>query len=87
MRLAEFAVPLHFGPRAILCHRNCAALYDPFHKCRRFFITNWERARVSPKIATDIGVTRQLPPDAERLHIVELDDQTTEVGALPGPPG
>jgi integrase len=69
-----------------LCYRDQAGLYADFHSFRHLFITNLERAGISPKMAQVLARHSDIRLTLGIYTHVELHDQTAAIGALPGPP-
>lgn len=59
--------------------------YADFHSLRHFFITNLERAGVSPKLAQTLARHSDIRLTLGIYTHVGLNDQTAAIGALPGP--
>lgn len=70
-----------------LCYCDQAGLYADFHSFRHLFITNLERAGISPKMAQVLARHSDIRLTLNVYTHVELRDQTAAIGALPGPPG
>jgi integrase/recombinase XerD len=68
-----------------LCHRDHDGLYADFHSLRHFFITNMQRAGVSPKMAQTLARHSDIRLTIQVYTHVELADQTAAIAALPGP--
>lgn len=59
--------------------------FADFHSLRHFFITNLERAGVSPKLAQTLPRHCDIRLTLGIYTHVWLHDQTAAIGALPGP--
>jgi len=69
-----------------LLYRNHEGLYADFHSLRHRFITNLERAGLSPKMAQTLARHSDVRLTLGLYTHVELDEQAAAIGALPGPP-
>ena len=69
-----------------LCYCDAAGLYADFHSFRHLFITNLERAGISPKMAQVLARHSDIRLTLGVYTHVKLHDQTAAIGALPGPP-
>jgi integrase/recombinase XerD len=69
-----------------LCYCNHAGLYADFHSFRHMFITNLERAGISPKMAQVLARHSDIRLTMDVYTHVELHDQTAAIGSLPAPP-
>jgi integrase/recombinase XerD len=69
-----------------LCYCNHVGLYADFHSFRHLFITNLERAGISPKMAQVLARHSDIRLTMNVYTHVELHDQTAAIGSLPGPP-
>ena len=65
---------------------NHDGLYADFHSMRHLFITNLERAGISPKMAQVLARHSDIRLTMNIYTHVELHDQTAAIRALPGPP-
>jgi site-specific recombinase XerD len=87
--LAESQTPEEHARRLqsdFLCYANHAGLYADFHSLRHLFITNLERAGLSPKMAQTLARHSDIRLTLGVYTHVELHDQTAAVHALPPPP-
>jgi integrase len=76
MKARSGPLPISFGGR-----------YDDFHSLRNLFITDLERAHISPRMAQTLARHSDIRLTTQVYTHVELADQTAAIGALPGPPG
>ena len=60
--------------------------FADFHSNRHTFITNLERAGVSPRTAQTLARHSDIRPTMGIYTHIELGDQAAAIGALPGPP-
>ena len=67
-----------------LCYCNHDDLYADFHSLRHFFITNLERAGVTPKMAQTLARHSDIRLTLGIYTHVELHDQTAAIESLPG---
>ena len=67
------------------CNHN--GLYADFHSQRHRFITSLDRAGISVKMAQTLARHCDVRLTLGVYTHVELQDQTTAIGTLPGPPG
>ena len=87
--LAEAQTPEEHARRLrsdFLCYANHAGLYADFHGLRHLFITNLERAGLSPKMAQTLARHSDIRLTLGVYTHVELHDQTAAIHALPPPP-
>jgi integrase/recombinase XerD len=68
-----------------LCYKNREGLFADFHSLRHFFITNLERAGITPKLAQTLARHSDIRLTLGVYTHVGLHDQTAAIGALPGP--
>jgi len=68
-----------------LCYRSHAGLYADFHSLRHLFITNLERAGLSPKMAQTLARHSDIRLTLGVYTHVELHDQTAAIQSLPAP--
>lgn len=69
-----------------LCYRSHAGRYADFHSLRHLFITNLERAGLSPKMARTLARHSDIRLTLGVYTHVELADRTAAIHALPAPP-
>jgi integrase len=69
-----------------LCYCNHDGLYTDFHSLRHLFITNLERAGISPKMAQTLARHSDIRLTMNVYTHVELHDQTAAIKSLPAPP-
>jgi len=69
-----------------LCYSNHDGLYADFHSLRHLFITNLQRAGLSPKMAQTLARHSDIRLTLGVYTHVELADQTAAICALPAPP-
>lgn len=69
-----------------LCYCNHDSLYADFHSMRHLFITNLERAGISPKMAQVLARHSDIRLTLGVYTHVELHDQTAAIASLQGPP-
>jgi len=67
-----------------LCYCNHDDLYADFHSLRHLFITNLERAGVTPKMAQTLARHSDIRLTLGVYTHVELHDQTAAIESLPG---
>jgi site-specific recombinase XerD len=67
-----------------LCYRDSTGLYVDFHIFRHLFIKNLERPGISPKMAQVLARHSDIRLTLGVYTHVELPDQTTAIGSLPG---
>jgi integrase len=70
-----------------LKYENSFGQFADFHSNRHTFITNLERAGISPKMAQVLARHSDIRLTMNVYTHVELHDQTAAIGALPAPPG
>jgi integrase len=68
-----------------LCFQSSDGRFADFHSLRHFFITNLERAGVSPKLAQTLARHSDIRLTLGIYTHVGLSDQTVAIGALPSP--
>jgi integrase len=68
-----------------LCYQSHDGRFADFHSIRHFFITNLERAGISPKMAQTLARHSDIRLTLGLYTHVGLHDQTTAIEALPGP--
>jgi site-specific recombinase XerD len=68
-----------------LCFESHDGKFADFHSLRHFFITNLERAGVTPKLAQTLARHSDIRLTLGIYTHVGLHDQTAAIGALPGP--
>lgn len=68
-----------------LCFRDHHGKFADFHALRHFFITNLERAGVSPKLAQTLARHSDIRLTLGIYTHVGLGDQTSAIAALPAP--
>jgi integrase len=69
----------------VLCYKNREGLFADFHSLRHFFITNLERAGVTPKLAQTLARHSDIRLTLGIYTHVGLHDQTAAISSLPGP--
>lgn len=87
--LAEAQTPEEQARRLqsdFLCYANHAGLYADFHSLRHLFITNLERAGLSPKMAQTLARHSDIRLTLGVYTHVQLHDQTAAIQSLPAPP-
>lgn len=88
--LAEAQTPEERARRLqsdFLCYASHAGLYADFHSLRHLFITNLERAGLSPKMAQTLARHSDIRLTLGVYTHVELHHQTAAIQSLPAPPG
>jgi integrase len=68
-----------------LCYESHDGRFADFHSIRHFFITNLERAGISPKMAQTLARHSDIRLTLGLYTHVGLHDQTAAIEALPGP--
>ena len=68
-----------------LCYEGHDGRFADFHSIRHFFITNLERAGISPKMAQTLARHSDIRLTLGIYTHVGLHDQTAAIEALPGP--
>jgi site-specific recombinase XerD len=69
-----------------LCYCNHDGLFADFHSLRHLFITNLERAGLSPKMAQTLARHSDIRLTLGVYTHVGLHDQSAAINTLPGPP-
>ncbi|OHB82144.1 MAG: hypothetical protein A2V98_00835 [Planctomycetes bacterium RBG_16_64_12] len=69
-----------------LAYQNDNGLFADFHSNRHTFITNLERAGVSPRTAQSLARHSDIRLTMGVYTHIGLHDQTTAIGSLPAPP-
>ncbi len=69
-----------------LCYSNHDGLFADFHSLRHLFITNLERAGLSPKMAQTLARHSDIRLTLGVYTHVGLHDQSAAINTLPGPP-
>ncbi len=69
-----------------LCYQDESGLYADFHSNRHTFITNLERAGVSPRTAQSLARHSDIRLTMGVYTHIGLCDQTTAIESLPAPP-